>query len=119
MYLLLSFTCCTPPTGHAQTLVAQESSLQAALLFNFAVYTEWPALGADSIEFCVMGSQPVWEALSHLQYKKIKGQALAESDHVPGTGRLMPCAVRWRGGGAAAECGCCGRGKINMALFHV
>lgn len=96
MYLLLSLTCCTPATGHAQTLVAQESSLQAALLFNFAVYTEWPALGADSIEFCVMGNQPVWEALSHLQHKKIKGRAL-ELKAITSPAQAASCQVLFVG----------------------
>lgn len=76
MHLLLSLTCCMAPTGRAQALMAQESELQAALLFNFAVYTDWPGLAADNIEFCILGSQPMLEALSRLQHKKIKGRAL-------------------------------------------
>lgn len=76
MHLLLSLTCCAAPAGGVPPLVAQESALQAALLYNFAVYTDWPDLPADKIEFCVMASQPVWEALSRLQHKKIRGRAL-------------------------------------------
>jgi hypothetical protein len=76
MHLLLSLTCCAAPPGHAQPLVAPESALQAALLYNFALYTEWPGLPAEKIEFCVMASQPVWEALGQLHHKKIKGRAL-------------------------------------------
>jgi hypothetical protein len=68
--------CCAAPAAQAQAPAAPEHVVQAALLYNFAAYTDWPPPPAEKVEFCVIGSQPVFEALSSLQNKKIKGQAL-------------------------------------------
>lgn len=96
MHLLLSLTCCMAPAGRAQPLVAQESALQAALLYNFAVYTEWPGVAAEKIEFCIMASQPVLEALGRLQHKKIKGRAL-ELKTITTLAQLASCQVLFIG----------------------
>ncbi len=69
--------CCAAPLAQAQGTVATEATLQAALLYNFAVYTDWPSLRADKIEFCVMGDAALHEALTRLQNRQIKGKALS------------------------------------------
>jgi hypothetical protein len=76
LHLLRLLVCCAAPAAQAQAPVAQEHVVQAALLYNFAAYTDWPPPSAETIAFCVIGSQPVFEALSNLQNKKIKGKAL-------------------------------------------
>jgi hypothetical protein len=76
MQLLRLLVCCAAPAAQAQAPAAPEHVVQAALLYNFAAYTDWPPPPAETIEFCVIGSPPVFEALSSLQNKKIKGKAL-------------------------------------------
>lgn len=76
MHLLRLLLYCAAPAAQAQAMIAPEHVVQAALLYNFAAYTDWPPPPAETIEFCVIGSQPVFEALSSLKNKKIKGKAL-------------------------------------------
>ena len=72
VYLLL---ICTQ-LAHAQGVVANAAELQGALLYNFAVYTDWPTLPEAKIKFCVMGSDAVHQALSRLQNRTVKGMAI-------------------------------------------
>jgi len=94
--LLLPLLCCAAPLSHAQGLVASEAALQAALLYNFVIYTDWPALPAQKIEICVMGSPALHESLSNLQHRKIKGLAL-EVKTVATNAQLRSCQVLFVG----------------------
>jgi hypothetical protein len=76
LHLLRLLLYCAAPAALAQTTSAPENAVQAALLYNFAAYTDWPPPPAETIEFCVIGSQPVFEALNNLKDKKIKGKAV-------------------------------------------
>lgn len=61
---------------------AQESSpqpeykLKAFFLYNFAVYTEWPSLPAESFEFCVLGKDPFGSWLDPIAHKTLQGRPI-------------------------------------------
>lgn len=61
---------------------AQESSpqpeykLKAFFLYNFAVYTEWPSLPAESFEFCVLGKDPFGSWLDPIANKTLQGKII-------------------------------------------
>jgi hypothetical protein len=89
------------PLAQAQALVASESALQAALLVNFAAFTEWPALpvgvaAAEKMTFCVMGSPEVAEALANRPNKPVKGKTV-EVKTVSSTTQTTSCQVLFVG----------------------
>lgn len=80
---------------------ASEGALQAALLVNFAAYTDWPALPAgitpsDKLVFCVMGSPVVSEALSERKNKIINGK-LMEVRSITSNEQAFSCQVLFLG----------------------
>jgi hypothetical protein len=95
LYHLL-LMCCAGPLAQAQGMVATEAALQAALLYNFAAYTEWPSLPVEKIELCVMDSETVHEALTKLQNKTIKGRAL-EVRAITTTAQAKSCQLLFVG----------------------
>ena len=54
------------------------ADVKAAFLFNFAKFTQWPAIGpADAIEICVVGDETIARALTDLtRGQKIDGHAV-------------------------------------------
>lgn len=78
---VLLLGCWLATAARAGDVTATEGALQAALLANFAAYTEWPALPAgvtpsEKIVFCVMGSPAVSEALAERKNKTINGKVM-------------------------------------------
>jgi hypothetical protein len=69
---------CTPLAGHAETS-ANEYSLKAAFIYNFARFVEWPE-GAfkHKGEFCIgsLGRSPLDRELSALSGKSVKGRTV-------------------------------------------
>lgn len=61
--------------GPSVTAGGGETTLKAAFLYNFALYTEWPALGA-SFEICVLGGDALDDALGALSAKAIAGRPI-------------------------------------------
>ncbi|NTV95473.1 MAG: YfiR family protein [Thiobacillus sp.] len=54
-----------------------EYRLKAAFLYNFVVYTEWPATLNGNLNLCVYGPDPFGEELDKLQGKEASGRAIA------------------------------------------
>lgn len=73
--LLLCFGVCHPARAD-DGVVAKESALKAAFLYNFAVFTVWPALPADTLRFCVLDSPPLLAALEAVKSKRINEHAI-------------------------------------------
>ena len=89
------------PPAQAQAVVATEGALQAALLVNFAAFTEWPALpvgmaAADKMSFCVMESPAVAESLASRQNKLVKGRAI-EVKTISSNAQSTSCQVLFVG----------------------
>ena len=66
----------------AQSPVAEEYSVKAAFLFNFAKFVEWPALAfkgpGDPIAICVLGQDPFGGALQDV----VRGKTVANRTFV-------------------------------------
>ena len=60
------------PAAAADTIIADESAIEAAFLYNFALFTEWPDLPANEFRICVLGSEAVLAALEPVRKKQIK-----------------------------------------------
>lgn len=50
---------------------AAEAVLRAAFLYNFALYTEWPAPAPESVTLCLLGQDSLGPALDALAGKQI------------------------------------------------
>lgn len=57
--------------GHAEGM-ANKSALQAAFTYNFAAYTQWPALPTEHFNFCVWQAPLVYQALQELPPRRLK-----------------------------------------------
>ena len=65
----------------AQTATAPDADVKAAFLFNFAQFTEWPALASDApITACIVNDEGVAAALAKtVRGRNISGHALEVS----------------------------------------
>ena len=70
--VMLIACCALRPALAAGAIVAKESEVEAAFLYNFALFTEWPTLPANEFRICVLGSDPVVTALEPIKKKQIK-----------------------------------------------
>ena len=68
---LLSMLCWLPCMALAQGAELPEYRLKAAFLYNFALFTEWPADVGNTINLCVLGRDPFGKELDELQGKAI------------------------------------------------
>jgi hypothetical protein len=65
-----------------QNIVAQtvrgsdEYEVKAAFLYNFALYTEWPALPTEAFDFCILGKDPFEGRLNKIARKSVQGKAI-------------------------------------------
>lgn len=53
-----------------------EYEMKATYLYNFALYTEWPAGMGDTLNLCVFGEHHFGESLSRLQGKTVNQKQL-------------------------------------------
>lgn len=60
-----------------------EYRLKAAFLYNFAVFTEWPAEVGTTLNLCLHGADPFGAELDPLQGKKVGERSLAVQRKVP------------------------------------
>ena len=66
--------------GFAPTALSDdlpEYRLKAAFLYNFALFTEWPADVGSTLNLCVYGKDPFGEELDGLQGKAVGDRRLA------------------------------------------
>ncbi|WP_342116179.1 YfiR family protein [Pseudoduganella sp. OTU4001] len=97
---LCALLACLPLSGgwaHAQLpSSADEAELKAAILFNFALFTEWPAdtLPASApLRLCVFQGNALLTALTGLQEKQVNGHRLSVRTlpAAPGAAQLASC----------------------------
>lgn len=70
---LILGSCLMQPLWAADGIVAKENMVQAAFLYNFALFTEWPEPASAHFNICVMASTPVFEALQPFKAKQVRG----------------------------------------------
>ncbi len=61
----------------AQADPMPEYAMKAAYLYNFALFTEWPASGDSVLNLCVIGKDPFGPALDSIDGKVINGMRLS------------------------------------------
>jgi uncharacterized protein DUF4154 len=69
-----------------------EYRLKAAFLYNFALFTEWPAEIGATLNLCVYGKDPFGEELNALQGKAVGDRHLAVR-RVTGIEALSACEI--------------------------
>jgi len=82
--LLLAW--CTGAGGVAQT--QSEYQIKAAILYNFTLFTEWPAQVGDTLNLCVLGSDPFGPHLDALHQRRSGARTLVVhrfADGLPAT----------------------------------
>lgn len=82
---LLVVALLLPAPAQAEEQQAHEYVVKAALLANFAMYTEWPLPLGDALEFCVLGRDPFGPLLEiNTQKKKPQGKSIRIRRLAPG-----------------------------------
>jgi hypothetical protein len=84
----LLFACAQ--TAYSQPLT--EYRLKAAFLYNFALFTDWPASTGSSLNLCVYGADPFGNELDALQNKPVGERVLAVR-RTPAGGSLEGCQI--------------------------
>lgn len=105
LLLMLLLACCAlRPAFADDAIVADESAVEAALLYNFALYTEWPELPAKEFSICVLGSDPVLAALGPVRKKQLKGLPVSVTS-ISSAAQAQSCQVLFVGRSAHASIG--------------
>ena len=78
----------------ARPLVAEESALKAAFLYNFVLLTRWPAAAGAELTICVLGRETLGPALEALEQKspggrRVKTLRLADASASPSHCELL------------------------------
>ncbi len=76
----------------ALALELPEYRLKAAFLYNFAVFTEWPAGVGPTLNLCLHGGDPFGAEIDGLQGKEVSARRIAVQ-RAPGAEALKACHV--------------------------
>ncbi|MDH4289036.1 MAG: YfiR family protein [Aquincola sp.] len=79
-----------------------EYRLKAAFLYNFALFTEWPADVGGTLRLCVFGADPFGGELDGLQGKAVGTRSLAVQ-HKTGIDALKACQIVFIAPSAAGQ----------------
>jgi hypothetical protein len=69
-----------------------EYRLKAAFLFNFALFTEWPAEVGGVLNLCITGTDPFGKEIDVLQGKAVGGRTI-DVQRKPGAESLAGCQI--------------------------
>lgn len=118
--VVLLLACCAlhPAAAAEDGIVADESAVEAAFLYNFALFTEWPELPANEFRICVLGSDPVLAALEPFRKKQIKGLPVSVMD-ISSAAQAQSCQVLFVGSSAHASIGNLARQLGNAPVLVV
>lgn len=95
--LLVLLACCALRPALAEDVIAaDESAIQAAFLYNFALFTEWPALPANEFRICVLGSDTVLAALESAKKKQINERPVTVKN-ISSVAQAQSCQVLFVG----------------------
>lgn len=102
---LLILLCACGACNAAQaddSIVAKENALQAALLYNFALFTEWPQPPETNFKICVLDSPTLMEALDSVKSKKLKERPITITA-INSIDQALSCQVLFVGNRAHPE----------------
>ena len=115
----LLLACCVMHTARAaDTIVADESAIEAAFLYNFALFIEWPDLPANEFRICVLGSDAVLAALEPVKKKQIKERP-ASISNITSASQAQSCQVLFIGKSEHASIGKLARQIGNAPILVV
>jgi hypothetical protein len=100
--VLLLACCALRPAIASDTIVADESTVEAAFLYNFALFTEWPSLPANEFRICVLGSDEVLAALESVKKKQVNQHPVSVTNISSAT-QAHSCQVLYVGRSAHAS----------------
>ncbi len=71
--LALLLTCLMMfPAQADDRVMADKTAIQAAFLYNFGLFTEWPSLPDNGFNICVMADDQMLDSLASVRNKQIK-----------------------------------------------
>lgn len=118
LVILLLVCCALRPALAADAMFAEESAVEAAFLYNFALFTEWPDLPANEFRICVMGSDPLLAALESIKKKQIKEHSISVRNISSAT-QVQSCQVLFVGRSEHASIGKLARQIGNTPVLVV
>jgi hypothetical protein len=74
---LLALLCLLCPARPVRADGPPEYRLKAAFVYNFALFTEWPAEVGATLHLCITGTDPFGPEIDALQGKAVGGRSLA------------------------------------------
>jgi YfiR/HmsC-like len=98
--LALALCACAPAARAADDL--PEYRLKAAFLYNFALFTEWPAAVGGTLQLCVFGTDPFGAELDGLHGKAVGERSIAVQRKT-GIDGLKGCQIVFIAPAAAAQ----------------
>lgn len=75
-HALLLAACLALPARADERIQADRVSVEAAFLYNFALFTDWPELPGAEFGFCVLGDDGMLDALAAMKSKQIKDKPI-------------------------------------------
>lgn len=84
MLVWVGLLCFAPLVHSAPVAVPTEYRLKAAILYNFALFTEWPETVGKTLKLCTVGSDPIHEAWSALNGKAVGARSIEVVRSYPG-----------------------------------
>ena len=118
LVVLLLACCALRPAIAVDAIVADESAVEAAFLYNFALFTEWSDLPANEFRICVLGSDPVLAALEPVKKKRIKERPVSVTN-VSSATQAQSCQVLFVGRSEHASIGDLARQIGNAPVLVV
>lgn len=95
--------------GVAPARAAGEYELKAAFLYNFAVFTEWPAPPAE-VKVCIIGHDPFGSSIFPLNKKTVRGSTVRVR-HIASASEARGCQLLFI---AASE-----HGNVSQITGHL
>lgn len=98
--LLAALAVVTVPARAA--VEPSEYQLKAAVLYNFALFAEWPAEVGPQLKLCVHGRDPFGPEIDDLQGKPVGHRQISVERH-PAAGTLADCQIVFISQSVASE----------------
>lgn len=96
----MTLMLCLVPAAWSDSL--PEYRLKAAVLYNFATFTEWPAAVGETLDLCVYGKDPFGAYLDELQGSSVDGRGLTVRRE-RNLDRLAVCQIVFIAGSSSDE----------------
>ena len=79
------------PNAHADPL--PEYAIKAAFIYNFATFTEWPEKNTETLNLCILGSDPFGNGLSSIEGKLVGNARLVTRQIATSDSALRGCQM--------------------------